>query len=99
MIRAATGHAAVQLVIGAEPFDPPDGWIAHPLDVGRDQVGTLVIQPSNPEGPEPHQEQVVRRMLPTVALMTRAVDLAVTAELARRDVCPAAGAGEVTHPR
>jgi signal transduction histidine kinase len=86
MIRAATGHAGVRLVIGADPFDPPDGWIAYPLDVGRDQVGTLVIQPSNPEGPEPHQEQVVRRMLPTVALMTRAVDLAVTAELARRDV-------------
>jgi signal transduction histidine kinase len=86
MIRAATGHAGVRLVIGAEPVDPPEGWIAHPLDVGRDQVGTLVIQPSNPEGPEPHQERVVRRMLPTVALMTRAVDLAVTAELARRDV-------------
>ena len=86
MIRAATGHAGVRLLIGAEPVDPPEGWIAHPLDVGRDQVGTLVIQPSNPEGPEPHQEQVVRRMLPTVALMTRAVDLAVTAELARRDV-------------
>jgi signal transduction histidine kinase len=86
MIRAATGHAAVQLVIGAEPVDPAEGWIAYPLDVGRDQVGTLVIQPSNPEGPEPHQERVVRRMLPTVALMTRAVDLAVSAELARRDV-------------
>jgi signal transduction histidine kinase len=86
MIRAATGHAGVRLVIGTEPVDPPEGWIAHPLDVGRDQVGTLVIQPSNPEGPEPHQERVVRRMLPTVALMTRAVDLAVTAELARRDV-------------
>ena len=86
MIRAATGHAGVRLVIGAEPVDPPEGWFAHPLDVGRDQVGTLLIQPSNPEGPEPHQEQVVRRMLPTVALMARAVDLAVTAELARRDV-------------
>jgi signal transduction histidine kinase len=86
MIRAATGHAAVQLVIGAEPVDPAEGWIAYPLDVGRDQVGTLVALPSNPEGPEPHQERVVRRMLPTVALMTRAVDLAVSAELARRDV-------------
>ncbi len=86
MIQAATGHAGVQLVIGAEPVDPPDGWIAHPLDVGREQVGVLMIRPSNPEGPEPHQERVVRRMLPTVALMSRAVDLAVKAELARRDV-------------
>lgn len=86
MIRAATGHAGVRLVIGAEPPDPPYGWIALPLDVGRDQVGTLIIKPNSPEGPEPHQERVVHRMLPTVALMTRAVDLAVSAELARRDV-------------
>jgi signal transduction histidine kinase len=86
MIKAATGHAGVQLVIGAEPFDPPNGWIAYPLDVGPDRVGVLVIQPSNPEGPEPHQDRVLLQMLPTVALMTRAVDLAVRAELARRDV-------------
>ena len=86
MIRAATGHSGAQLVIGAEPFDPPAGWIAHPLDVGGDRVGVLAIQPSNPEGPEPHQDRVLLQMLPTVALMTRAVDLAVRAELARRDV-------------
>lgn len=86
MVQAATGHSGVRLVIGAEPFDPPDGWVAHPLDVGLDRVGVLLIQPSNPEGAEPHQDRVVGRMLPTVALMTRAVDLAVKAELARRDV-------------
>ncbi len=86
MIKAATGHSGVQLVIGAEPMEPPEGWIAYGLDVGPERVGVLLIQPSNPEGPEPHQDKVVRQMLPTVALMTRAVDLAVKAELARRDV-------------
>ena len=86
MIKAATGHSEVELVIGAEPMDPPNGWIAYALDVGPERVGVLLIQPSNPEGPEPHQDRVVRQMLPTVALMTRAVDLAVSAELARRDV-------------
>lgn len=86
MIQAATGLDDVQLIVGGDDVDPPAQWFAYRLDVGNDLVGRLLVRSRSPEGPELHQERTLRRMLPTVALMTRAVDLAVIAEQSRQDV-------------
>jgi signal transduction histidine kinase len=86
MIETATGCAQVQLIVGDDVVEPRPGWELYPLDVGRERVGVLLIDPGDPEGSEPHQERIVRRMLPAIALIARAVDLAVAAEQARQDV-------------
>jgi signal transduction histidine kinase len=86
MIATASGHPHVRLVLGADAPDLPDGWIEHPLVIGGERVGTLAIGSAHPEGPEPRQERVVAQLLPTVALMTRAVGLAVEAQQTRTDV-------------
>ncbi len=86
MIAAASGHPEVRLVLGADDPGLPDGWTGHDLVVGSERVGTLLVRTRHREGPEPRQEHVVAQLLPTVALMTRAVGLAVEAEQARSDV-------------
>ncbi len=86
VIAAASGHPQVRLVLGSDEPELPDGWTRHPLVVGSEQVGTALLKTRHPEGPEPRQERVVAHLLPTVALMTRAVSLAVEAEQARADV-------------
>jgi signal transduction histidine kinase len=60
--------------------------VEHPLLVGGDRVGTLLLDPEDPDGPEPRQARMVEQLLPTVALVCRAVGLAVEAEHARQDV-------------
>ena len=85
-IAAASGHPEVRLVIGPDDVEAPAGWVEHPLVVGGERAGTLALRPRHPEGPEPRQQRVIVQLLPTVALMTRAVGLAVEAEQARRDV-------------
>ncbi len=86
MIAAASGHSRARLVLGADAPETPPGWTADELLVGGETVGTLLLLPRHVEGPEPRQERVVAQLRPTVALMTRAVGLAVEAEQARRDV-------------
>jgi signal transduction histidine kinase len=86
MVAAASGHPRVGLVLGADIPEVPARWALYPLVVGGDRVGTLFLRPRHREGPEPRQERVVRQLLPTVALVARAVSLAVEADHARRDV-------------
>ena len=86
MIVAASGHSSAQLLLGADAPERPPGWTEHALVVAGQRVGTLLIEPSHGEGPELRQERVVAQLLPTVALMTCAVGLAVEAQQARRDV-------------
>ena len=86
MVSASSGHREVRLVLGEDRPDVPSGWVDHPLIVGGDRVGTLLIDPGDPEGPEPREARTVEQLLPTVALVCRAVGLAVEAEHARRDV-------------
>jgi signal transduction histidine kinase len=86
MVAASSGHPEVTLVLGIDSPDVPPGWVDHPLLVGGDRVGTLLLNPDDPEGPEPRQARLVEQLLPTVALVCRAVALAVEAEHARQDV-------------
>lgn len=73
-------------MLGPDEPDAADGVLHHALVVGGDRVGTLSIRPEHPEGPEPRQSQSVTRLLPTVSLVARAVELAIEAEHAREDV-------------
>lgn len=86
MVAAASRHPDVRLVLGDDPPDREPGWLVHPLDVGGDRVGFLMLRSQHPEGPEPRQAERVHQLLPTVALVARAVGLAVEAEHARQDV-------------
>lgn len=86
MVSVSSGHREVTLVLGEDSPDVPPGWVDHPLLVGGDRVGTVLLNPEDPEGPEPRQARMVEQLLPTVALVCRAVVLAVEAEQARRDV-------------
>ena len=86
MVAVSSGHLEVTLVLGEDGPDVPPGWVDHPLLVGGDRVGTLLLNPDDPEGPEPRQARLVEQVLPTVALVCRAVGLAVEAQHARQDV-------------
>ncbi|MBG0565866.1 sensor histidine kinase [Actinoplanes aureus] len=86
MVAAASGHRQVGLVVGPDLPDVPGHWALYPLTVGGDRVGSLYLEPRHPEGPEPRQERIVRQLLPTVSLVAKAVDLAVEAGHARRDL-------------
>lgn len=86
MVSKSSGHREVMLVLGEDGPDVPSGWFDHPLLVGGARVGTLLLDSNDPEGPEPRQTRMVEQLLPTVALVCRAVALAVEAEQARQDV-------------
>jgi signal transduction histidine kinase len=86
MVAVSSGHIEVAIVLGEDSPDVPPGWVDHPLLVGGDRVGTLLLDPGDPEGPEPRQARLVEQLLPTVALVCRAVSLAVETEHARQDV-------------
>lgn len=86
MVAAASGSRDASIVLGPEEPSVPEGWVLHPLLVGGDPVGALLIASDSPEGPEARQQKVIAQLLPTVALVARAVGLAVEAEHARRDV-------------
>lgn len=86
MVAACSGHCEVTLVLGEDGPDVPPGWVEHPLLIGGDRVGTLLLDPADPEGPEPRQARIVEQLVPTIALVSRAVGLAVEAEHARQDV-------------
>jgi signal transduction histidine kinase len=86
MVAAASGSAEARIVLGDDDQVAPEHWVIHPLVVGGDRVGALVVESGHPEGPEARQQRIVAQLLPTVALVARAVGLAVEAEHARRDV-------------
>jgi signal transduction histidine kinase len=86
MVGTASGHREVSIVLGPDVPDVPPHWELYPLVVGGDRVGTVLLEPAHPEGPEPRQQRIVAQLLPTVSLMTKAVSLAVEADHARRDV-------------
>ena len=86
MVAAASGSTEARIVLGEDEPVAAEHWVVHPLLVGGDRVGALVIESAHPEGPETRQQRVVAQLLPTVALVARAVGLAVEAEHARRDV-------------
>lgn len=86
MVAAASGAKEARIVLGDDDPSAPGHWAVHPLEVAGDRVGVLIIESTDPEGPEPRQRRVVAQLLPTVALVARAVGLAVEAEHARRDV-------------
>jgi signal transduction histidine kinase len=86
IVASASGSREAHIVLGEEEPVVREDWVLHPLDVGGDRVGWLAIGSGSPEGPELRQERVVAQLLPTVALVARAVGLAVEAEHARRDV-------------
>jgi signal transduction histidine kinase len=85
-VAAASGSTAVRIVLGDDNPSAPEQWVVLPLEVGGDRVGSLLVESPHPEGLEARQQQVVSQLLPTVALVARAVGLAVEAEHARRDV-------------
>lgn len=84
MVSATNGLIDTRLLLDEVPA--PDGWDCWPLVVGDEIVGTMLLQPSNPGGLEARQIRVCRQLLPTIALVARAVALAIDAEYARNDV-------------
>lgn len=86
MVAAASGGADARIVLGDEAPAVSEHWTVHPLEVGGDRVGFLAVESGDLEGPEPRQQKVVAQLIPTVALVARAVGLAVETEHARRDV-------------
>ena len=86
MVAAASASREARIVLGDDAPAVPASWVVHHLDVGGDRVGALAVDSGDAEGPEPRQQKVVAQLLPTVALVARAVGLAVEAEHARRDV-------------
>ncbi len=84
MVSATSGVRETRLLLDEVPA--PDGWDCWPLLVGDELVGTMLLQPSHPGGLEARQARVCRQLLPTIALVARAVALAIDAEYARNDV-------------
>lgn len=84
MVTATSGVGETRLLLDDVPA--PDGWDRWPLLVGDELVGTMLLLPSRPGGLEARQTRVCRQLLPTVALVARAVTLAIDAEYARHDV-------------
>lgn len=84
MVTATSASRSARIVL--DPVEAPDGWVSAPLVVGDATVGTLLVEPNDPEGLELRQERIVAQLLPTIALVARAVCLAVDADHARADV-------------
>jgi signal transduction histidine kinase len=86
MVATASGSRQALIVLGEVFPSVPEHWDLHPLVVGGDRVGALAVESGDPEGPELRQQKIVAQLRPTVALVARAVGLAVEAEHARRDL-------------
>jgi len=80
---AATGGLATRIVLDE---DSDDGWVAYPLVVGEERTGTLLAKPKGSDGLEYRQERTLAQLVPTLALVARAVGLAVDAGHAKDDV-------------
>jgi signal transduction histidine kinase len=84
MVRATSGLADARIVL--DDVATPQGWDGRRLLVGDELVGTMLLRPSHPGGLEARQQRSSQQMLPTIALVARAVALAVEASHARDDV-------------
>lgn len=84
MVTATSGVDETRLLLDEVPA--PDGWDCWPLLVGDELVGTMLLHSSHPGGLEARHARVCRQLLPTIALVARAVALAIDAEYARNDV-------------
>lgn len=84
MVTATSGVKDTQLIL--DDVQAPEGWDCWPLLVGDELVGTMLLHSSHPGGLEARQTRICRQLLPTVALVARAVALAIDAEYARHDV-------------
>ena len=86
LVAACSGHRGATIVLGEDQPDVPPNWVSHSLVVGGDRVGTLLLDAADPEGPEPRQVRTVEQLVPTLALVCRAVALAIDASHAEQDV-------------
>ena len=86
VVAVASGSTEVRILLGEDLPPAEERWVAQPLEIGGDQVGSLLVASPGPDGLEARQQQLVDQLLPTVALVARAVGLAIEAEHARRDV-------------
>lgn len=84
MVTAACGVHETQLTL--DDAEVPEDWVGRRLMVADELVGTMLLRPSHPGGLEARQDRVCRQLQPTIALVARAVTLAVDADHARRDV-------------
>ncbi len=84
MVTVTSGVAETRLLL--DEVAAPEGWDCWPLLVGDEQVGTMLLHPSHPGGLEARQVRACRQLLPTIALVARAVALAIDADYARNDV-------------
>lgn len=84
LVALASGTPAVDIVL--DDLEDRAHWSTHPLLVGDDRVGSMAVRHRDEEGLEVRQERVVAQLAPTVALVARAVALAVDAQHARSDV-------------
>lgn len=83
MVVRGSGLAEVRVVL--EDVAPPPGWHSRTLRVGGAVVGTMLLRAPRDGTVERRHEDVVDRLAPTVALVVRAVTLAVDADHARAD--------------
>jgi signal transduction histidine kinase len=86
MVAAASSTPSARIILGEDDPVAPPNWLIVPLVVGGERVGALVVAAEDPEGHEGRQLRAIRQLVPTVALVARAVGLAVEANHARQDV-------------
>ncbi len=86
MVATSSGLPNALIVLGEDHNEVQGGWIEHPLVVGGDRVGSLLVRSEDPDGPELRQRRIVEQLLPTVSLVCLAVSLALDAQHARRDL-------------
>lgn len=100
MVAAVSGTAAARIELRdpTDPTDPTDplgsrtadeedrSWRGFPLVVGDEHVGVLTVRAPSVDGLEVRQERAIRQLVPTVALVARAVTSALEAEHARSDL-------------
>lgn len=84
VVTAASGVAETQVLLDVP--EQREGWVERGLVVGDVVVGTLSLRPAGADGLEARQERVVAQLVPTIALVARAVTLAVAAQHARADI-------------
>lgn len=84
LVALASGTDAVEIVL--DELEERGRWTVYPLVVGEDRVGTMTVRHRDDEGLENRQVRVIGQLAPTVALVARAVGLAVDAQHARSDV-------------
>lgn len=84
MVTRASGVHQTHLVL--DDAEVPEGWVGKRLMVADELVGTMLLHPSHSGGLEARQDRVCRQLQPTIALVARAVALAVDADHARRDI-------------